>query len=217
MTRPSVVVIDDHDVVRAGIKSYLSERYDVCGEARDVQDGIREVLRCVPDAVVLDVHLPSGHGSHVVTKVKESHPDVKVLAFSVSAAREDVASMLRAGVDGYVLKSTFGSRLVDLVDDVLGGETPVSPQIAGYMLDIGDSIDPASTDSLTPRERQVVELIARGYSYKRVAAELIVSTKTVGAHMQNIFAKLGVASRHELSLEAYRLGLIDPFGGGIQK
>ena len=209
MKRPRVVIIDDHDVVRAGIRSYLSERYAVCGEAGDVQDGIEQVVRCEPDAVVLDVHLPSGHGSEVVNAVKGKVDGVKILAFSVSAERDDVASMLRSGVDGYVLKSTFGDQLVDLVDEVLKGETPVSPQIAGYMLDIGDAIDPAEVDPLTPRERQVVELIARGYTYRRVANELMVSEKTVGAHMHNIFKKLGVASRHELSIEAYRRGIVD--------
>ena len=212
MTRPRVVVIDDHGDVRAGIRSYLSERYTVCGEAADIADGIDQVLTCRPDVVVLDVHLPSGHGSRVVSAVKQQLDHVKVLAFSVSAEREDVASMLRAGVDGYVLKSTFGEQLVDLVDELLDGETPVSPQIAGFMLDIGDAIDPTEMDPLTPRERQVVELIARGYTYRRVAHELTVSEKTVGAHMYNIFGKLGVASRHELSMEAYRRGIVDPPG-----
>ena len=208
MTTARLVVIDDHDVVRAGIKSYLIEHFEVCGEAADIEDGVRTILEVEPDLVVLDVHRPSGHGSHVVTRVKAEGLETRFLAFSVSAAREDVASMLRAGVDGYVLKSTFGEKLVGIVGEVLAGETPVSPQIAGFMLDIGDDIDPAALDPLTPRERQVVELIARGYSYRRVAHELTVSTKTVGAHMHNIFRKLGVASRHELSVEAYRRGLL---------
>lgn len=217
MSTPSVVVIDDHDVVRAGIRAYVAERYLVCGEAGDIEDGVQQVLACEPDVVILDVHLPSGHGSKVVSRVKEHGVESRFLAFSVSAAREDVASMLRAGVDGYVLKSTFGEKLVDLVDGVLAGEMPVSPQIAGYMLDISDDIDPAEADPLTPRERQVVELIARGYSYKRVASELIVSTKTIGAHMHNIFRKLGVASRHELSIEAVRRGLIEPLHDPTKK
>lgn len=217
MSQPSVVVIDDHDVVRAGIRAYLAERYLVCGEAADVEDGVQQVLACEPDVVVLDVHLPSGHGSQVVSRLKEHGVKSRFLAFSVSAARGDVTSMLRAGVDGYVLKSTFGEKMVDLVDEVLADEMPVSPQIAGYMLDISDDIDPAEADPLTPRERQVVELIARGYSYKRVARELTVSIKTIGAHMHNIFKKLGVASRHELSIEAVRRGLIETLGDATEE
>ncbi|MGI9584414.1 MAG: LuxR C-terminal-related transcriptional regulator, partial [Acidimicrobiia bacterium] len=172
------------------------------------------VVQMNPDAVIVDVQLPSGSGADVVAGAKERGATSKFVALSVSAARSDVVSMLQAGVDGYLLKSTLGAQLPDLVDETLGGGRPVSPQIAGYMLDIADeSAGEPTIESLTEREREVVELIARGYSYRKTASTLFVSTKTIEAHMHNIFEKLGVASRHELSMKAYKAGWMeDDFG-----
>jgi DNA-binding NarL/FixJ family response regulator len=210
MTKPTLVLVDDHEIVRAGAAKLLSDRFEIVGEAGDIAEAIDVILDKEPDGVLIDVQLPSGSGASVVSGAKERGATAKFIALSVSADRSDVVAMLQAGVDGYLLKSTLGEKLPDLIDETLSGGRPVSPQIAGFMLDIADgSAQEPSIESLTTREREVVELIARGYSYRKTASTLFVSTKTIEAHMHNIFEKLGVASRHELSMKAYKAGWLD--------
>ena len=144
--------------------------------------------------------------------MRETDETCRFLALSVSAARRDVVRMLDAGVSGYLLKSTLGEELPALIDDMLEGGKPVSPQVAGFMLDIDEDIDPEGDNGLarlTKREREVVELIARGYTYKAASDALYISPKTIEAHMHNIFEKLGVASRYELSVRAMQAGWVD--------
>lgn len=210
MTKPTLVLVDDHEIVRAGAAKLLSDRFEIVGEAGDIAEAIDVILDKEPDGVLIDVQLPSGSGASVVSGAKERGATAKFVALSVSADRSDVVAMLQAGVDGYLLKSTLGEKLPGLIDETLSGGRPVSPQIAGFMLDIADgSAHEPSIESLTTREREVVELIARGYSYRKTASTLFVSTKTIEAHMHNIFEKLGVASRHELSMKAYKAGWLD--------
>lgn len=210
MSRPTVVIVDDHDIVRAGAVTYLDADFDIVGEAGDVAEAIEVISEHDPDVVLIDVHLPSGSGADVVKAVRERGGDCRFLALSVSAARSDVVAMLDAGVNGYLLKSTMGAELPALVTDMIDGGKPLSPQVAGFMLDIDEDIDEVHDDDglerLTKREREVVELIARGYTYKATSDALFVSPKTIEAHMHNIFEKLGVASRHELSVRALRSG-----------
>lgn len=208
MSRLRIVLVDDHEILRAGAAKYLAERFDVVGEAGDVLEAIEVIVSEDPDGVLLDVQLPSGSGADVVRGVREAGIACKFVCLSVSADRRDVVEMLRAGVDGYLVKSTLGSRLPELVTEALEGSMPVSPQIAGFLLDIDDAVAPApEIHQLSPREREVVELIARGYSYRRTADTMFVSTKTVESHMSHIFGKLGIASRHELAVKAFESGL----------
>ncbi|HID72983.1 TPA: response regulator transcription factor, partial [Candidatus Micrarchaeota archaeon] len=158
---------------------------------------------------LLDVQLVSGRGDAVVSAVKEAGSESKFLVLSVSADRSDVVRMLRAGVDGYLLKSTLGEQLGDLVQETLDGGRPISPQIAGFMLDIDEAVEDApDIENLTPREREVVQYIARGYSYRKAAEALYVSVKTVETHMGHIFDKLGIASRYELAMKAFQSGIV---------
>ena len=145
----------------------------------------------------------------VVEAIRKTGATTKFLALSVSAERADVVRMLQAGVDGYLLKSTLGDQLADLVQETLDGGRPVSPQIAGYMLDIDDAVEETrEIENLTPRERDVVQYIARGYSYRKAADALFVSVKTLETHMAHIFDKLGVASRYELAVKAFESGIL---------
>jgi len=211
--RTRVFLVDDHDVARAGARHYLEDRFEIVGEADNAIDAIEMIGERRPDVVLLDVRLPGGGGAAVVESVRHSLPDVRFLAFTVSAEREDVLRLLRAGVDGYVTKSTFGPDLPDLVAEVAAGGRPVSPDVAGYLLDIDEGIGPATgIDKLTPREREVVNLIARGYTYRETASRMEISVKTLETHMHHIFDKLGVASRHELSTLAYDTGFVRPEG-----
>ena len=209
--RHRVFLVDDHDVVRAGMRAILDEHFEVVGEAWDVQSAVAGILRTRPEVVVLDVKLPGGGGAAVIEKVRPEAPEVRFMALTVSTSRRDVALMMDAGVDGYVTKNTTSRDLPELVEETARGLRPVSPEVAGYLLDIDEDIDTGSAISkLTPREREVVSLIARGYSYRDAARRLAISVKTIETHLTNIFAKLSVASRYELAALAYREGYVEP-------
>jgi DNA-binding NarL/FixJ family response regulator len=213
-TRPTLVLVDDHDILRAGAAKFLGDRFDIIGEASDVEEAIEVIIAMKPDGVLLDVQMPSGSGDAVVSAVKESGSTTRFLVLSVSAERADVVRMLNAGVDGYLLKSTLGDQLGDLMQETLDGGRPISPQIAGFMLDINDAVETApDIENLTPREREVVQYIARGYSYRKAAEALFVSVKTVETHMANIFDKLGIASRYELAMKAFQSGILSTDDG----
>jgi DNA-binding NarL/FixJ family response regulator len=209
--RLRVFLVDDHDVARAGARHYLEERFDIVGEADNAIDAAEMIAARKPDVVLLDVRLPGGGGAYVVEQVRRSDPSVRFLAFTVSAERHDVLRLLQAGVDGYVTKATFGPDLPNLIEAAATGQRPVSADVAGYLLDIDeDIIEAAGIEKLTPRERDVVNLIARGYTYRETAARMEISVKTLETHMRHIFDKLGVASRHELSRLAYDTGFVRP-------
>lgn len=210
----SIFLVDDHDTVRAGTRSFLSE-FDIVGEADNTRDAIDGILSSRPDVALIDVHMdvPKG-GADVVTSVKREAPEIKCLAFTVSTSRSDVATLLAAGVDGYITKSTPGEDLPAIVREVLDGGTPISREVASHLLDIDTVAEQISLiDRLTPREREVVLHIARGYTYRESAAKLGMKVKTLETHMSHIFEKLGVATRSELSFLAYETGMVDPAQG----
>ena len=195
------------------MKSVLDESFDIVGEAANVAEAVEGILRTWPEMVVLDVKLPDGNGADVIQSVRRTKPDVKFMALTVSTSRDDVVRLMQAGVDGYITKTTASNELPDLIDQTLDGQRPVSADVAAFMLDIDEDIDAASTiEKLTPREREVVNLIARGYSYRETAARLSISVKTLESHMGHIFEKLSVASRHELAALAFEEGYVDSPG-----
>jgi DNA-binding NarL/FixJ family response regulator len=205
-----IFLVDDHDVVRAGIKAALGNRFDVVGEAADVSSAVEGIIARRPELVVLDVKLPGGGGAEVIARVDAVIPGVKYMALTVVTSRDDVVQMMQAGVDGYITKTTASTELPDLVEQTVEGLRPVSPDVAGFLLDIDEDIAAGSSiERLTPREREVVNLIARGYSYRETAARLSISVKTLESHMGHIFEKLSVASRHELAALAYEEGYVD--------
>lgn len=204
-----VFLVDDHDVVRAGMKSIL-ESFDIVGEAADVQSAVDGILATVPELVVLDVKLPGGGGAAIIHRVRRLRPEIKFMALTVSSSREDVVRMMQAGVDGYITKTILSNELPSLICQTVAGQRPVSPDVAAFLLDIDEDIEAGSSiQRLTPREREVVNLIARGYSYRETAARLSISVKTLESHMAHIFDKLSVASRHELAALAYEEGYVE--------
>jgi DNA-binding NarL/FixJ family response regulator len=209
MTR-RIFLVDDHDVVRAGMKAVLDGTFEIVGEADDVEAAVAGIVERAPELVVLDVKLPGGDGSAVIAQVRDHLPDVKFMALTVSTSREDVVKMMQAGVDGYITKTTLSNELPRLIEQTAEGMRPVSPEVAGYLLDIDEDIAAGSSiERLTPREREVVNLIARGYSYRETANRLNISVKTLESHMGHIFEKLSVASRHELAALAYEKGYVE--------
>jgi DNA-binding NarL/FixJ family response regulator len=198
-----VVLVDDHALFRAGVRGELGERVDIVGEAESVADAVPLVIALDPDVVLLDVHLPDGGGEGVIAGVEQERPGVKFLALSVSDAAEDVISVIRAGARGYVTKTISGEDLADAVQRVAAGDAVFSPRLAGFVLDAfraGERIHgDAELDELTAREREVLQLIARGYRYKEIAARLHLSVKTVESHVSSVLRKLQLSSRHELT------------------
>jgi DNA-binding NarL/FixJ family response regulator len=207
--KPRVFIVDDHALFRSGVRSELGDGVDVVGEAEDVEPAIAGITELLPDVVLLDVHLPGGGGQAVVTALKPTHPEVRFLALSASDAPEDVIAVIRAGARGYVTKTISGAELVDAVRRVAAGDAVFSPRLAGFVLDAFATAGPAAgagspsfdpeLDQLTPREREVLRLIARGYTYKEIARELYISIKTVETHVSSVLRKLQLSTRHQLA------------------
>jgi DNA-binding NarL/FixJ family response regulator len=205
---PRVFLVDDHGMFRSGVKSELADELEIVGEAEDVAPAITRIAESMPDVVLLDVHLPGGGGQQVVTAVKAEHPEVRFLALSASDAPEDVIAVIRAGARGYVTKTISGADLIDAVRRVAAGDAVFSPRLAGFVLDAfaampgGGADQPsfdAELDQLTTREREVLRLIARGYTYREVARELFISVKTVESHVSSVLRKLQLSTRHQLT------------------
>ena len=207
--KPRVFIVDDHALFRSGVRSELGDGVDVVGEAEDVEPAIAGITELLPDVVLLDVHLPGGGGQAVVTALKATHPEVRFLALSASDAPEDVIAVIRAGARGYVTKTISGTELVDAVRRVAAGDAVFSPRLAGFVLDAFATAGPAAgadrpsfdpeLDQLTPREREVLRLIARGYTYKEIARELYISIKTGETHVSSVLRKLQLSTRHQLA------------------
>ena len=205
---PRVFLVDDHGMFRSGVRSELSGEVEIVGEAEDVGPAIAAISESEPDVVLLDVHLPGGNGQEVVTAVKAAHPEVKFLALSASDAPEDVIAVIRAGARGYVTKTISGAELIDAIRRVAAGDAVFSPRLAGFVLDAfaaspaldldRPTFDP-ELDQLTSREREVLRLIARGYTYREIARELFISVKTVESHVSSVLRKLQLSTRHQLS------------------
>ena len=205
---PRVVLVDDHGLFRSGVRAELGRQVEVVGEADDVQPAIDLITSVQPDVVLLDVHLPGGGGQAVVQAIKAAHPSVRFLALSASDAPEDVIAVIRAGARGYVTKTISGPDLVDAVRRVAANDTVFSPRLAGFVLDAFAALPPDSQasprfdpelDQLTARERDVLRLIARGYTYKEVGRELYISVKTVESHVSSVLRKLQLSTRHQLT------------------
>lgn len=203
-----VFLVDDHALFRAGVKAELGDAVLVVGEAGTVTDAIDGIMRTRPQVVLLDVHLPDGGGRAVIEGVHRQWPDCVFLALSVSDAADDVVAVIRAGARGYVTKTIEPSALVDAIGRVHEGDAVFSPRLAGFVLD-AFSGQPAKVtdpemDLLTPREQDVMRLIARGYTYREAAANLHLSVKTVETHVSAVLRKLQLSNRHELTSWAAR-------------
>ena len=211
-SEPRVVIVDDHHLFRSGVRAELGAEVVVVGDAGGVEEAVAVISEQQPDVVLLDVHMPDGGGVEVIRRVSGEQPKLRFLALSVSDAAEDVIAVIRAGARGYVTKTISGIELADAVRRVAGGDAVFSPRLAGFVLDAfaadAPPIDDRELDQLTPREREVMRHIARGYLYKEIAQRLGISAKTVEAHVSAVLRKLQLSSRHELSSWAVQKRLV---------
>ena len=203
-TAVRVVLVDDHRMFRSGVRAELGDAVDVVGEAEDADQAITVIRATRPDVVLLDVHLPGGGGRAVLAALVAELPEVRFLALSVSDAPEDVISVIRGGARGYVTKSITGPELAGAVRRVADGDAVFSPRLAGFVLDAFAATTDVATvdedlDRLSQREREVLRLIARGYTYKEVGKALFISVKTVETHVSAVLRKLQLSNRHELT------------------
>jgi DNA-binding NarL/FixJ family response regulator len=209
--RIRVFVVDDHTVVRSGVRAEVGESVDVVGEAADVASAIDGIRTLQPDVVLLDVHLPNGGGRAILDAVVPDHPRVRFLALSVSDAAEDVLAVIRGGAHGYVTKAISGPELCEAISRVHAGDAYFSPRLAGYVLDAFRGNAPAGLDpdldQLTRRERDVLRLVAAGYTYKEIGTRLSISARTVETHTATVLRKLRLSNRRELSRWATTRGL----------
>ncbi|MGY1763110.1 response regulator [Geodermatophilus sp. SYSU D00779] len=208
--RPTVFLVDDHAMVRSGVRAELGGAVDVVGEAADVEGAVEGIRATVPDVVLLDVHLPGGGGRAVLEALRAELPSVRWLALSVSDAAEDVIAVIRAGARGYVTKTISGPDLRDAVARVADGDVVFSPRLAGFVLDAFAATTPSAPqredpatdpglDLLSAREREVMQLLARGYTYREIGSRLFISVKTVESHASNVLRKLQLSNRNELT------------------
>ena len=205
-----VLVVDDHALVRAGVRSELAAHasdLQVVGEADDVEGAVAAVHALTPDVVLLDVHLPGGNGgggAEVVVACQDA-PATRFLALSVSDASDDVVGVIRVGARGYVTKAISTADLAQAVRRVAAGDAAFSPRLAGFVLDAfgagaGEvAVADSELDRLSSREREVMRLIARGYTYRECAGELFISIKTVETHVSAVLRKLQLSNRNELT------------------
>ncbi|WP_280138593.1 response regulator transcription factor [Blastococcus sp. DSM 46786] len=208
---PRVFVVDDHAMVRTGVRAELGADVTVVGEAADVGTAIEGIRGARPDVVLLDVHMPGGGGRAVLEALRGELPEVKWLALSVSDAAEDVIAVIRAGARGYVTKTISGPDLVDAVRRVADGDVVFSPRLAGFVLDAfaaggavaqepaAEEVSDPGLDLLSAREREVMQLLARGYTYREIGSRLFISVKTVESHASNVLRKLQLSNRNELT------------------
>src|SRR5690625_3915211 len=209
-TQVSVVIVDDHQIFRTGLRSSLGDGVHVVGEAATVDDAIAIINQTRPDVVLLDVHLPGGSGGgggEVAARVlgNDANRATRVLALSVSDAADDVVRVIRAGARGYLTKATSSEEVTEAIMRVHAGDAVFSPRLAGFVLDafgVGGgevATQDDELDRLSAREQEVMRMIARGYTYKEVAGELFLSIKTVETHVSNVLRKLQLSNRHELT------------------
>jgi two-component system, NarL family, response regulator LiaR len=206
-----VLIADDHAVVRQGLRTFLElhDDIEVVGEAADGEEAVRVALESAPDVALVDLVMPRVGGIEAIRRMREGSPATRVLVLTSFADDDTVLPALRAGAAGYLLKDVQPRDLVGAIRSVHHGEATLAPAVATMLVEqLGADADPRPPDDgLTPREREVLALVARGLANKRIARELGVSERTVKTHVSNILGKLGFTDRTQAAVYAVRHGL----------
>jgi NarL family two-component system response regulator LiaR len=203
-----VLVVDDHLVVREGLRTFLElqEGIEVVGEAGDGEEAVQLAMRLRPDVVLMDLAMPKLDGVEAMRTLRQSAPAIRVIVLTSFHEDERLLPALPAGAAGYLLKNVQPQELARAVRAAYAGEVLIDPTVAARLVDTLADGGGGEIEQLTPREHEVLDLIGRGFSNKRIALELGVAEKTVKTHVSHVLAKLGVADRTQAALYAARLG-----------
>jgi two-component system, NarL family, nitrate/nitrite response regulator NarL len=223
--RIQLLLVDDHSLFRRGLRALLEqdERFEVCGESGDVGEALRRLVQCRPDVILLDNHLPGVRGVDAIPALKDAAPRARILMLTVSEDEQDLAAALQAGADGYLLKTVESDQLCDAIVKVLDGESIISPEMMTKLVAVFRSRSPTesapaplevaapapasdTSATLSPREREILLLIARGDSNKLIGRALNIAETTVKIHVQHILRKLGLSSRVQAAVYATSRG-----------
>lgn len=209
-----VVLVEDHQIVREGLYAMLASQDDieVVGEASDGREALQVVAEHSPDLVVMDLNMPKLNGVDAIAQLRKISPSTHVLVLSMHGGEEYVRPAIRAGASGYLLKGAGLSELVKAIRAVLDGQAFFSPAVSKILLRDALAAEPGTEDntqeSLSPREREVLQLLAEGFSSPQIAKQLCISTKTVEAHRSRMMKKLDIHNIAGLVRYAIRIGLI---------
>lgn len=210
-----VLLAEDHTIVRKGIYSLLADasNIEVVGEAEDGREAIEKVEKLMPDVVLMDITMPNLNGLEATRQIKKQHPEVNVLILTMYTNEEYIFQVLHAGASGYLVKQSAPSELLSAIEAVYRGDTFLSPAISNKIVEAylrqGDGpVVGSRYDTLTPREREILQLITEGYSNRDVAERLTISVKTVGVHRNNLMEKLDIHNTTDLVKYAIRKGII---------
>jgi DNA-binding NarL/FixJ family response regulator len=204
-----VLIVDDHAVVREGLRTFLELQDDmqVVGEAGDGDDAVAVAERVLPDVVLMDLVMPGVDGIEAMRRLRRQVPSARAIVLTSFVDEERILPAIRAGAAGYLIKNVDPQELARAVRMAADGETLIDPTVASRLVEVlADAHDAPRPEQLTPREQEVLELIGRGYSNKRIALELGVAEKTVKNHVSHVLSKLGVADRTQAALYAARVG-----------
>jgi DNA-binding NarL/FixJ family response regulator len=206
-----VMVADDHPIWRDGVRADLerSGLATVVGEASDGGEAIEKARETMPEVILMDLQMPTVTGVDAIRQIVDESPHIKIVVLSVSAEEADVLEAVKVGASGYLLKSATSDEIVDAVRRATDGEPVFTPSLAGLVLDEFRRVagKEFGEPRLSPRENEVLKLVAKGYTYREIAEKLFISTKTVQNHVQNILTKLHLRKRYELMRYAIQRGL----------
>ena len=208
-----VLLVDDHSVVRQGLRMFLAldSELEVVGEARNGREALQQARTLRPDVVLMDLLMPEMDGLEATTAIRQELPDTEVIALTSVLEDDKVYGAIRAGAIGYLLKDTEGNELCRAIKAAAAGQVQLSPAAAARLM--RQVRQPEEPDALTPRETEVLRLLAEGLANKEIARALGIGEKTVKTHVSNILSKLGVLSRTQAALQAVRMGLVDSDAG----
>ncbi len=212
MTR--LYLVDDHQIMREGLRALLEAKgYEVVGESADLTAALADLVRLRPEVVLLDLNLGGRSGFELLVEIQRRHLPTRCVVLSMSAQPRDVAEALRLGANGYVLKGSPGSDLLQAIEAAVQGKRHLGSEVMGLALEVFtqvDEVDPLAT--LSPRERQIITMVVNGQSSARIGLELHLSPKTVATYRSRLMAKLSVSDLAGLVRLAVRFGLIDADG-----
>lgn len=211
---PRVMVVDDQTLFRSGLVRLLEmdERVEVVGQAADGRQALEMVAKLQPNIVLMDIKMPNVDGVEATARITEEHPDVKVLILTTFDADNHFIQALKSGASGYVLKDSEPDAIISSILAVLSGERVMATAVANRVLDmLTGAVTPKEFyDGLTPREIEILKLVATGMANKQIAYKLQISEKTVRNHVSNMYEKLGIYDRSQAVLYAVRKGLVEP-------